>query len=78
MSVMLVLSRKKKEAVLIGEEIKITVIGIEGDKVKLGIEAPENLTIYREEIYEAIKAENKEAAVVDPDALQELLNLPQK
>lgn len=75
---MLVLSRKKKEAVLIGEEIKITVIGIEGDKVKLGIEAPENLTIYREEIYEAIKAENKEAAVVDPDALQELLNLPQK
>lgn len=75
---MLVLSRKKKEAVLIGEDIKITVIGIEGDKVKLGIEAPENLTIYREEIYEAIKAENKEAAVVDPDALQELLNLPQK
>ncbi|HHU31574.1 MAG TPA: carbon storage regulator CsrA [Clostridia bacterium] len=75
---MLVLSRKKMEALLIGEEIKITVIGIEGDKVKLGIEAPENLTIYREEIYEAIKAENKEAAVVDPDALQELLNLPQK
>lgn len=75
---MLVLSRKKKEALLIGEDIKITVIGIEGDKVKLGIEAPENLTIYREEIYEAIKAENKEAAVVDPDALQELLNLPQK
>jgi carbon storage regulator len=66
------------EALLIGEDIKITVIGIEGDKVKLGIEAPENLTIYREEIYEAIKAENKEAAVVDPDALQELLNLPQK
>jgi carbon storage regulator len=75
---MLVLSRKKMEALLIGEDIKITVIGIEGDKVKLGIEAPENLTIYREEIYEAIKAENKEAAVVDPDALQELLNLPQK
>lgn len=78
MSVMLVLSRKKKEAVLIGEEIKITVIGIEGDKVKLGIEAPENLTIYREEIYEAIKAENKKAAAVNPDVLQELLNLPQK
>jgi carbon storage regulator len=75
---MLVLSRKKKEAVLIGEEIKITVIGIEGDKVKLGIEAPENLTIYREEIYEAIKAENKKAAAVNPDVLQELLNLPQK
>lgn len=75
---MLVLSRKKKEALLIGEDIKITVIGIEGDKVKLGIEAPENLTIYREEIYEAIKAENKEAAAVNPDVLQELLNLPQK
>ncbi|MGI6332230.1 MAG: carbon storage regulator CsrA [Zhaonellaceae bacterium] len=75
---MLVLSRKKMEALLIGEDIKITVIGIEGDKVKLGIEAPENLTIYREEIYEAIKAENKEAAAVDPDVLQELLNLPQK
>lgn len=75
---MLVLSRKKKEALLIGEDIKITVIGIEGDKVKLGIEAPENLTIYREEIYEAIKAENKKAAAVNPDVLQELLNLPQK
>jgi carbon storage regulator len=75
---MLVLSRKKKEALLIGEDIKITVISIEGDKVKLGIEAPENLSIYREEIYEAIKAENKEAATVDPDVLQELLNLPEK
>ena len=75
---MLVLSRKKKETLLIGEDIKVTIIGIEGDKVKLGIEAPEHIHIYREEIYEAIKAENQEAAAVDLSDLQEFLQFPKR
>ena len=73
---MLVLSRKKKETVLIGEDIKITIISIEGDKVRLGIEAPSHVSIYRQEIYEAIKAENKEAASVNLTALEEFLQFP--
>ena len=76
MSVMLVLSRKKKETVLIGEDIKITIISIDGDKVRLGIEAPSHVSIYRQEIYEAIKAENKEAASVNLTALEEFLQFP--
>jgi len=73
---MLVLSRKKKETVLIGEDIKITIISIDGDKVRLGIEAPSHVSIYRQEIYEAIKAENKEAASVNLTALEEFLQFP--
>lgn len=75
---MLVLSRKKKETVLIGEDIKVTIIGIEGDKVKLGIEAPSEIHIYRGEVYEAIKAENQEAAAVNLNDLQEFLQFPKR
>jgi len=73
---MLVLSRKKKETVLIGEDIKVTIISIDGDKVKIGIEAPSQVPIYREEIYEAIKAENKEAACLNVTVLEEFLQFP--
>lgn len=55
---MLVLSRKRKEKIVIGDSITITVIEILGDKVRLGIEAPLDVTVHREEVYEAIKREN--------------------
>ena len=51
---MLVLSRKKNESVVIDDKITITVIEIRGDKVRLGIAAPETVPVHREEIYEAI------------------------
>jgi carbon storage regulator len=61
--VMLVLSRHRDESIMIGDDIVITVVDIRGDKVRLGIQAPTNVPVHREEIYEAIKKENAEKAV---------------
>ncbi len=55
--VMLVLSRKKNESIIIGEDIVITVIEVRGDKVRLGIQAPREVPIHRSEVYDAIQAE---------------------
>jgi carbon storage regulator len=52
---MLVLSRKKNETIIINDNITITVIEIRGDKVRLGIEAPKDVTVHRREVYEAIQ-----------------------
>lgn len=51
---MLVLSRKKNETIVINDVIRITVVEIRGDKVRLGIEAPRNIEVHREEVYEQI------------------------
>ena len=51
---MLVLSRKKNESIIINDNITVTVIEIRGDKVRLGIEAPKDVTVHRREIYEAM------------------------
>ena len=56
---MLVLSRKKFESIIIGDNITIVVVEIRGDKVRLGIEAPKEITVHRNEVYEAIQAENQ-------------------
>ena len=52
---MLVLSRKKDEKIMIGENISIMVVEIRGDKVRLGIEAPRDVSVHRQEVFEAIK-----------------------
>ncbi|MCG6157568.1 carbon storage regulator CsrA [Rubinisphaera margarita] len=52
---MLVLSRKQDEKIIIGDNISLMVISIQGDKVRLGIEAPKDVSIHRQEVYEAIK-----------------------
>ena len=57
---MLVLSRKKDEKIVIGDNITIMVIEIRGDKVRLGIEAPREITVHRQEVYEAIQREQNE------------------
>lgn len=61
---MLVLSRKKDERIVIGGNIVITVIDVRGDKVRLGIEAPHDVPVHRQEVYDAIKR----AALAEPDA----------
>lgn len=65
---MLLLTRKKGESILIGDDIKITVIDLLGDKVRIGIEAPRELSVYREEIYLSIKEENQQAALGNQEA----------
>ncbi|AMV18628.1 carbon storage regulator CsrA [Planctomyces sp. SH-PL14] len=55
---MLVLSRHRDESIMIGDNIVITVVDIRGDKVRLGIQAPSDVPVHREEVYEAIKREN--------------------
>ena len=68
---MLVLSRQRDESIFIGDNIKITVVDIRGDKVRLGINAPVEIPVHRQEVYEAIQRENKQAAQMDPTAARE-------
>ncbi len=67
---MLILTRRPGERVVIGEEILVTVMGVSGHTVRLGISAPSGVPIYREEIWLAVKEENRAAAAAaDVDAL---------
>lgn len=59
---MLALSRKKGEALMINNDIEVTVLDIKGEQVKIGIAAPKQVSIYRKEVYQQIQAANKEAA----------------
>ncbi len=56
---MLVLSRKKNESIIINDNITITVVEIRGDKVRLGIEAPKDVSVHRREVYEAIQDQTR-------------------
>jgi carbon storage regulator len=66
---MLILTRRPGERVVIGDEILVTVMGVSGHTVRLGIAAPEGVPIYREEIWLAVKEENRAAAAATADAL---------
>jgi creatinine deaminase len=66
---MLVLSRQRGEAIVIGDDIEITVVDVRGDKVRLGIRAPRTTSVHRKEIYDMIKAENRAAAQMQPGDL---------
>jgi carbon storage regulator len=70
---MLVLSRRKDETIMIGDDIEITIVDIKGDTVRLGIGAPRNVAVHRKEVYEAIQKENiaaaKQQAMPDVKAL---------
>ncbi len=57
---MLVLSRRKDESIMIGDDVEITIVDIRGDKVRLGITAPRNISVHRKEVYEAIQREKNE------------------
>ncbi len=66
---MLILTRRPGERVVIGEDVLVTVMEVSGQTVRLGITAPQGLPIYREEIWLAVKEENRAAAEAAPDAL---------
>ena len=70
---MLALTRKKGEALVINNNIEITVLEIRGDQIKIGISAPKDVPIYRKEVYLQIKQENE--AAISADGLDELNNL---
>lgn len=59
---MLILTRKLGESIKIGDQIEVKIVAIEGEQIKLGIEAPRAIDIHRKEIYEAIQEENSQAA----------------
>lgn len=71
---MLVISRKKGESFLIGDDIEVTVSKVEEGSVKLSISAPRNVTILRKELYKEIEDENKNAAASDTSILKKLKN----
>jgi len=56
---MLILTRRVGEALMIGSEVTVTVLGVKGNQVRVGINAPKNVAVHREEIYERIKAEKR-------------------
>ena len=59
---MLILSRKINEKIMIGDDISVSIIDIRGDQVRLGVDAPKSVKVFRQEVFDAIKAENKAAA----------------
>lgn len=72
---MLALSRKKNEAIIINNNIEISILEVKGDQVKVGINAPKEVPIYRKEVYLQIQEANKEAANMEGlEALKNLLN----
>ena len=70
---MLVLTRKTNESIKIGEDIEITILSINGDQIKLGINAPKDVEIHRKEIYLSIQEANSEAAAVSTNVLNEIM-----
>lgn len=71
---MLALSRKKGEAIIINNNVEVTILEVKGDQVKIGIAAPKEVPIYRKEVYLQIQEANKEAVSAEGmDALKNLL-----
>ncbi len=73
---MLILTRKKDEAIRVGEDIRIVLVQIKGGQVRLGIECPSNVRVLREELYESVKQENLNALNAAPHLLESLPTPP--
>ena len=66
---MLVLSRYKDQSIYIGDDIIITVVDVRGDRIRIGIDAPANVPVHRQEIYEAIRREQKAGKKEEPEKI---------
>lgn len=75
---MLVLSRKINQSIVIGDDIEIMLVDIRGDQIKLGINAPKTVKIFRKEVYEEIERQNLEATKATADKLDVLKSFVQK
>ena len=75
---MLILTRKLGESITIGDDVRITIIEVKGKQVKLGVEAPQQTTVHREEIYQRIQEENRMAALISPVHLKKVGNFWKK
>jgi cytosine deaminase len=73
---MLVLSRQRDQAIMIGDEIQVQVVDIRGDKVRIGINAPRSVSVHRKEIYDAITNENASAGQIKADDVSSLVSAP--
>ena len=68
---MLILTRRIGETVMVGDDVTITILGIKGSQVRVGINAPKHVAVHREEIYERIKAEQQAGTVTEKPSLEE-------
>lgn len=75
---MLTLTRKKNEAIIVNGDIEIRIVDVQGDKVKIGITAPKEIDIYREEIYLQVMENNKQATDVSHEMLHQINLLARK
>jgi cytosine deaminase len=73
---MLVLTRRRDQAIMIGHDVEITVVDIRGDKVRLGIRAPATVSVHRREVFDAIQEANKEASTLRPQDLNLTVQAP--
>ena len=64
---MLILTRRVGETLMIGDDITVTVLGVKGNQVRIGVDAPRDVTVHREEIYQRIQGEDGSPEILDPD-----------
>ena len=72
---MLILTRKAGESIRIGPDIKVQVLEVKGNQIRIGVDAPRSIAVHREEVFEQIRRENLEAAQSAPQALEEVSKL---
>lgn len=75
---LLVLTRKRNQSIIIGDDIEITVVEVRGDQVRLGVQAPRRVSVHRREVYDEIREANRAALATSRHALPGVLNLIRK